>query len=491
MVRKNVISVCIQVLIVIIVLTGATLLAITIQEMNFPAINAVVIYVLSILLVARFTRGYFYGVMASVIGIMLYNFFFTYPYYTLNVYHKSDIITIMVMLSASILTSTLTSKLLRSSKLAEEREAQTNMLFQITSAIAKASSVSDVAAVSVQCLSNLLNSDIMCILTENTEGNMMLYQAHAGDRHIQTREIEQALIDEFTAGKKVVPIGDQSTQYGVLCLPVRTASVLQFQDGLVPAIVMQIFIAMERERFSEEKKQVKIEMEHEKFRANLLRAISHDLRTPLTGISGTAEFLMYNLEKEEDRNQAAGIFEEANWLSQMVENILSLTKIEEGRLSIRKQMEAIEEIIGEAVKHAVKIAGSRNITTDIPGEVLFVPMDGKLILQVLINLIDNAIKHTEPDGSILIRVRQENGRAWFYVSDNGTGIRQSDFQYLFDPFFASPSANNTGRAGVGLGLSIARAIVQAHGGRIFAENNESGGAVFRFYLPIEGGTGDE
>ena len=488
---KNVKNAGIQLLVVFAALTGATLISLGIRDINMPAINAVVVYVLSVLLVARFTRGYFFGVLASIIGIMCYNFFFTEPYYTLNVYHNSDIITIAVMLSASILTSTLTSKLLRSTKLAKEREAQTNMLFQITSSLAKASGVSDVAAVSVQSISNLLDSDVWCILTANRDQKILLYQANSGARHVQTREIEHAQIEEYTAGKTVIPIGNQSTEYGILCLSEQTTSDHPIQEGLVRAIVMQILIAMEREKYSEEKKQVKIEMEHEKFRGNLLRAISHDLRTPLTGISGTAEFLMLHLEKEEDKNQAAGIFEEANWLSQMVENILSLTKIEDGRLTLRKQMEAVEEIIGEAVKHANKVAGGRHITSDIPDEVLFVSMDGKLILQVLINLIDNAIKHTSQDGTILIQVKKEPLRVWFCVSDNGTGIRQNDFPHLFDAFFVSKNANNMARDGVGLGLSIVKAIVQAHGGRVLAENNPDGGAMFRFYLPLNKGDDDE
>jgi K+-sensing histidine kinase KdpD len=137
------------------------------------------------------------------------------------------------------------------------------------------------------------------------------------------------------------------------------------------------------------------------------------------------------------------------------------------------------------------VAGERTITSDIPDKILLVSMDAKLILQVLINLIDNAIKHTETDGIIRMQVNQENSRIWFVVSDNGTGIRQSDFPYLFDPFFVSQSAGSTSRSGVGLGLSIVKAIVQAHGGSIFAENGEDGGAVFRFYLPVRECATDE
>jgi len=488
---RNLGSVFKQLLILISIFASASLIAFFIKNIGFPVINAVVVYVLSVLLVARFTRGYFYGILASFFCMASYNFFFTQPYYTFNVYDKSDIITISVMLIASILISTLTSKLLHASKIAADRESQTNMLYLITSSLAKASGVSDVAAVSVQCLSNLLDTDVLCIMSVESDNSMSLFQARKGDRRIQINEVDNKQVEEYSSGKKVIPIGDTNNQYGIICIPIVSSQESQEREKLVPAIIMQIQSAMDREKFSEEKKIVKIEMEHEKFRGNLLRAISHDLRTPLAGISGTAEVLMSNLEKEDDRNLAEGIFEETNWLTQMVENILSLTKIEEGRLVLRKQPEAIEEVVGEAVKHARKFAGQREIISDIPEDVLLLSMDGKLILQVLINLIDNAIKHTLPDGIIQIKVHTDKNRVWFRVADNGSGIKPGDMPYLFDSFFVAQENKGSSRSGIGLGLSIVRAIVQAHGGRIFAENDKNGGAIFRFYLPVKESAGDE
>jgi len=482
---KNMKNVLRQMLTVVGILAGASLLAVFIKSIGFPVINAAVVYVLSVLLVARFTRGYVYGILASVLCMANYNFFFTQPYYTFNVYDKSDIITISVMLIASILTSTLTSKLLHASKLAKDRESQTNMLYQITSSLAKASGVSDVAAVSVQCLSNLLDTEVLCIMSAGQRSTRSLIQARRDDRRIKISEVNNAQISEYSFGKKVIPIGDPSNQYGVICIPVTVSEESREREKLVPAIVMQIQIAMDREKLSEEKKIVKIEMEHEKFRGNLLRAISHDLRTPLAGIAGTAEVLVTNLKDEGDRSLAEGIFEETNWLTQMVENILSLTRIEDGRLVLQKQPEAIEEIVGEAVKHARKIAGQREIISDIPEDVLLVSMDGKLILQVLINLLDNAIKHTPFDGVVQIKVHTDKNRVWFRISDNGSGIKETDMPYLFDSFFVAQEAKGSSRSGIGLGLSIVRAIVQAHGGRVFAENDSRGGAVFRFYLPVK------
>jgi len=483
-------SVGIQSFLVLLILTGVTIITLILREIGVAETNVVVVYVLSVLLVARFTKGYVYGIAASVLAIISYNFFFTEPYHTLNVYHMSDVITIAVLLAASFLTSTLTSKLLLATRLAKEREEQTNILFQITSSLAKASGVTDVAAASVLCLSNLLNTEVICITPSENEGKI-LFRASLGSGNVSIRDIGKEKIDVYTDNKEVIPIGDQSNRYGVICIPAISVKENPERRKLLPAIAMQIQIAMDRERLSEEKKRANTEMEREKFRSNLLCAISHDLRTPLAGISGTAEVLTYSLKEDADKNLAHGIYEEATWLTQMVENILSLTKLDDGKFILKKQPEAVEEIVGEAVKHIRKTAGLRDLIVEIPEDILIVPMDAKLILQVLINLLDNAVKHTRHDGCIRIKVTSNKQEVWFQVSDNGTGIKQTDLPYVFEAFFSKETRKEDARKGIGLGLSIARAIVKAHGGRIFAENNPDHGATIRFSLPMKESGHDE
>lgn len=483
-------SVGIQFFFVLLILTGVTIITLILREFGVAEINVVVVYVLSVLLVARFTKGYAYGIVASVLAIICYNFFYTEPYHTLNVYHMSDVITIAVMLAASFLTSALTSKLLLATRLAEEREEQTNILFQITSSLAKASGLTDVAAASVLCLSNLLNTEVICIVPSENDGKT-LFRSSPGTGNVTIRDIGKEKIDVFTDNKEIIPIGDQSNRYVVICIPTMSVQENPERRKLLPAIAMQIQIAMDRERLSEEKKRANTEIEREKFRSNLLCAISHDLRTPLAGISGTAEVLTYSLKDDTDKSLAHGIYEEATWLTQMVENILSLTKLDDDNFILRKQPEAIEEIVGEAVKHIRKTAGSRDLIVEIPEDILLVPMDAKLILQVLINLLDNAVKHTKPDGSIQIKVSSNKQDVWFQVSDNGTGIKKSDLPNVFEAFFSKETRKEGARKGIGLGLSIARAIVKAHGGRIFAENNPDQGATFRFSLPMKVSGHDE
>lgn len=304
---KNAGSVGIQSFLVLLILAGVTIITLILRGVGFAEVNVVVVYVLSVLLVARFTKGYVYGIVASVLAIICYNFFYTEPYHTLNVYHMSDVITIAVMLAASFLTSTLTSKLLLATRLAKEREEQTNILFQITSSLAKASGLTDVAAASVLCLSNLLNTEVICIVPSENDGKT-LFRSSPGTGNVTIRDIGKEKIDVFTDNKEIIPIGNQSNRYGVICIPTMSVQENPERRKLLPAIAMQIQIAMDRERLSEEKKRANTEIEREKFRSNLLCAISHDLRTPLAGISGTAEVLTYSLKDDTDKSLAHGIY---------------------------------------------------------------------------------------------------------------------------------------------------------------------------------------
>ena len=245
-------------------------------------------------------------------------------------------------------------------------------------------------------------------------------------------------------------------------------------------------LAVERFRATREQLRYREESEQERYRGNLLRAISHDLRTPLSGIMGTSEMIRDMSEKEDPRRELAqGIWEDADWLHSLVENILNLTRLEEGRLVLQKQPEAVEEIIGNALEHIAKRAPEREIGVDIPDELLLVPMDARLIVQVLVNLLDNAIKHTAAEREIRIAVQREGTDAVFRVSDRGEGIAPADLPHIFKMFYTSQHNRADAKRGIGLGLAICDAIVGAHGGTIQAENRAGGGAVFRFTLPME------
>ena len=252
----------------------------------------------------------------------------------------------------------------------------------------------------------------------------------------------------------------------------------------------QVAVARENEQLarqlSMEQERIQFAMEKEQMRSRLLRSISHDLRTPLTGIAGASSLIAESgqeLDRDSIVSLARDINDQSDWLIQMVENILNMTKIDSGNLVVEKLPEAVEDIISNAVAHVKGRRQNRKIEIQVPDTVFIVPMDGKMMVQVLVNLLDNAIKHTREDGRILVRIEQKDGMIWFYVEDNGTGIDDSIKDRLFEEFTTfRPVSQDVGK-GIGLGLAICRAIVNAHGGSIYGENREEGGARFAFCLP--------
>lgn len=229
------------------------------------------------------------------------------------------------------------------------------------------------------------------------------------------------------------------------------------------------------------------ETAQERYRANLLRSISHDLRTPLAGIIGASEMLMSMSDAGDPRFPLAeGIHKDADWLHSLVENILNLTRLQDGQLAICKVPEVVDEIIESALSHIQKRYPDREITAILPDDLLFVPMDAHLIGQVLVNLLDNAVKHTTLDNNIEISANKNGDEAIFAVRDNGEGIPETELSHIFQAFYTRQNNRGDAQRGIGLGLTICEAIVNAHGGTIRAVNRSDGpGAEFVFTLPLE------
>lgn len=233
----------------------------------------------------------------------------------------------------------------------------------------------------------------------------------------------------------------------------------------------------------------RMEAEKEKMRSNLLRSVSHDLRTPLTSILGTTSALLDNGDKipqEKQRELLSECHDDAEWLIRMVENLLSVTRMNSNDTKIVKSMEAVEEVVGEAIRKFNKRFPDTLVTVEAPAELLLVPMDAILTEQVIINLLENAVIHGKSLQTIHLTVSKTEDYAIFDIHDQGVGIREDMFEHLFDGYFSSSNeADITGKRNMGIGLSACAAIVSAHGGTIAAQNHIQGGAVFRFTLPLK------
>jgi two-component system, OmpR family, sensor histidine kinase KdpD len=479
----------------------ATLISEGFRNLGYSEVNYILTYNLGVVLIAYFTDGYFYCVAASFISMLAYNYFFTIPYYTLIAYSPEYPVTFISMLISALIASTLTTRVKRESRRAENREKRIQILYKLEKNLLTVNSKPQLLKIAAKDIGALFGASVM-IAAADLGGELSMRHVVGADIFQDEKE-KTAMLETFQSGMACgaggelyssceayyLPVMGPSGTLGVIgiAFPGRLA-LSESQKLFLNAVTAQIALAMERERLYEKQQRVKLEVERERLRGDLLRSVSHDLRTPLTGMLGSVGTLLDHYDVLDDtvrREFLADVYSEAEWLSTLVENVLSLTRLENQRVKLTKQPEAVEEIVAEAVSRVKRRSGKHAIAIDIPGELFMVPMDGTLIEQVLVNLLDNAIQHTPEDAGIRIVVRREASRAVFEVGDRGIGIPQEALPRLFDRFYTR-QATETERKGAGLGLSICKAIVEAHGGVISAQNDPAGGALFRFTLPLEG-----
>ena len=393
------------------IVAAATLLGKGFVILGFPETNIVVIYLLAVLLTARFTSGYQYGVLSAVVSLLCFNYFFTEPYHTLSVDDPSYLITFTIMLITSLLTSALTTKEKLLTKEANEKGEA--MYIQQVGEEQIHRNISEPEELRRR-FSNLRTESVR-------EEDGWYYPINGSESLLGIVKIEKNVPEEELESKK----------------------------NLLHSVLENISMAMERIEVTVARIKDRENMERERERANLLRAISHDLRTPLSGIMGTSEMLI-DMTKKDDRRQELlrGIYQDADWLKSLVENILSLTRLQDGKILIHKEMEAIEEVIGCAVAHIERSYPDREIQVEIPDDFRLVPMDAKLIEQVIINLLDNAIKHTKKEEMITVCAAYENQTLLVIVRDEGEGIAQEDIPNLFQIFYTSKTRSADGRRGV-------------------------------------------
>lgn len=240
-------------------------------------------------------------------------------------------------------------------------------------------------------------------------------------------------------------------------------------------------------RNAREKENAAVMVKNEQLKANLLRGISHDLRTPLTSIMGNASNLLSNgsMFDEETRKQIYGdIYDESLWLVNLVENLLSASRMESGAVKLNISTELVEEVVAEALRHTDRRREEHTIQVEGEDELLLAKMDPKLIVQVIINLVDNAVKYTPPGSEIYIRFGREDAWAWIQVEDNGPGIPDETKDQIFEMFYTGGKYSADSRRSLGIGLALCRLIVNAHGGTIQVRDHQPHGACFRFTLPL-------
>lgn len=486
-------------------LIATTLLSLALRVFDIGDQNMIMVYILCVLVISRATVGYAYGIIASVISVLTFNFFFTEPYFTFNAIQAGYPITFVIMLLVALITSALTVRVKTQAKLAVERERRTDVLYEINKKLLATRGLEKIVALANDYIVNLFGRSVVFYTADPEQGSAGNFAQAPEDEDASflLTEDEKAVahwvfINQKRAGAgtdtlmgagafymPIIAQGRVLAVMGIFC----SKGILNHNNRLFLRMIgSQVAMALERQRLSDEQRSILVESEKEKMRSNLLRAISHDLRTPLTGILGASSAILENddyLDKPTRNKLIWNIKEDSQWLIRIVENLLSVTRINEGTMNVAKVPEAAEEIIAEAVTRIRSRFPQRRISVQVPDELLMVPVDGTLIAQVLINLLENAIKHSPNESLIEVYLKKNGAYAIFEVLDEGSGISKEDFPYLFESYMPNSTKSPDSSRGMGIGLSICMSIIKAHSGKMEAENRKEGGAIFRFTLPLE------
>lgn len=484
------------------VLLAVTLVGYVFFLLGFTEANIITVYILGVLIISIITSSELCGLLASVVSVLVFNFFFTVPRFTFHFHDSSYPVTFLVMFGASLMTGSLAARLKDNAKQSAEAAFRTKILFETNQLLQKERDGWSVALAAAGQLLKLLKRDIVIYLSE---GDSLLEPRllSAGDKEnrelVSEKEREAArwvFKNNKMAGAATDTLRDRKCLYlairvnqqvyGVAGISMDERGLDSFENSVVLSILGECALALENIKNAKEKEEAAILAKNEQLRADLLRAISHDLRTPLTSISGNASYLMSDYEKLDDesrRQMFADIYDDSVWLINLVENLLAVTRIEEGRMNLNQSAELMDEVIAEALSHVNPRGKEHVIQAGSSEEFIFAYIDAKLMVQVIINLVDNAVKYTPPGSRIDIYTEKKDGMVRVSVSDSGPGIPDDQKEKVFDMFYSGANKIADSRRSLGLGLSLCRSIVNAHGGAIWVRDNEPEGAVFTFTLP--------
>lgn len=484
------------------ILLGAVIIGLILYNLGFSESNIITVFILGVLLISNKTSGYIYGGFASLASVVLFNLLYTDPRFSLNFYNPGYLVTFVIMMTSALVTSTLTNKVKYQANVSAVIANRTNILLEASRDLERSDNLADIILTAQRQLYKFLKKPIIIYQVENEDiKSIYNYKYDDGseiDREyasedekgvvawtIKNKKRAGANTDTIPGAKAMyIPLVGQENVMAVIGIVMGENEVIDSSEkSLLEAMISQISFAIEKYNLNESKKNALMQAENERFRANLLRAVSHDLRTPLTSISGSASSILNNnFDEETKRKLTLDIYDDSIWLINLVENLLSVSRLDNGNVKLNTEPQLIEEIINEALQHVNRKISDYDVKINIKDDLLLVDVDVRLIVQVMINIIDNAIKYTEIGTEIRIDVFTKGKKVIVEVIDNGIGINKQDQECIFDMFFTIKGNKVDSRRGLGLGLALCKSIINAHGGEIYVRNNYPHGTVIGFTL---------
>ena len=474
------------------------------SRLGFIDANIIAVYLLSVLLTSIFTSGYTCGILASFLSVILFNYFLTEPRLSLLAYDSGYPITFAIMLGIALLTGTLAAKLKAHAQLSARDAYRTKVLFDTNQQLQKAATPENVYQMTATQIQRLMQRNILIYPAHN--GVLLAGSFYPADGSSpqnvpdaeqepdvvhwvwQNRKRAGATTTHFSKARYLyLAIRTQQQAYGVIGISIMGKPLDAFESSISLSILGECALALDNLRNTREKEEAAVLAKNEQLRANLLRSISHDLRTPLTSISGNADTLLhcYNALDEPTRQRIfTDIYDDSQWLTGLVENLLSVTKITDGSVKLQLSDQVLEDVVSEALRHVDRKAEEHHIIVDCGEIPLLVRMDAGLIIQVVINLVNNAVKYTPAGSNIRITAIRREKAAEIRVSDDGPGIPDERKDRVFEMFFTGGNPIGDSRRSLGLGLTLCRAIVHAHYGEMTLKDNSPHGCIFSFTLPL-------
>lgn len=466
---------------------------------NFAPTNLVMVYMLgSAIAGLRFGRGP--AILSAVMNVLAFDFCFVPPRFSFSVMDAEYLVTFAVMLIVTLVIANLMASVRQQTRVAGARERRTFLLYAMSRELAATRGTGAMARVAVRHVAEVFRCTAVVLLPDDA-GKLRLPRDPPEPGSFQGADlsIAQWVLDHGrraglgsdtlpAAPALYLPLGGEDHRLGVLAvLPSNPRRVLlPEQRHLLETFSGQIGIAIERARLAEAAEASRVEAETETLRNTLLASISHDLRTPLSVIAGAASTLAEHsdeLDPSERKRLARSVENKARDMTDLVSNVLDLMQFESGRLTLRRDWQTLDDLVGAALSRMQDRVEPRTVVMQIPDEVPPVYVDANLVVQVFANLLDNVAKYTSPQTRVTIGATVFNDRVHVSFEDDGPGLPPGEQGRLFDKFQRGTDEGAT--IGAGLGLAICRAIVRAHGGEIGAEKSSGGGARFVFTLPLK------
>lgn len=470
---------------------------------GFSESNIITIYILGVLVTAVSTSGHLYGAANSLLSVLAFNFFFTEPRFTLQADGPSYPVTFLIMLSSSIIASSLASRVKEQARMAAEKSYYTELLLGSSQKLQTIRTEWDCLRLTAEQLSRMFDRPVIYAL--NDADKELDFRIEPADEHtllekLSTEEIGVAKWVQKNnkhAGATTNTLPDSKWLFlsvrgtrgvmGIVGVPIAGYVVPDaFEKNLMVALLGECALSQERIRLEEERNQIALQTQRESLQANLLRAVSHDLRTPLTNINGSVGILMgkdQTLKPEVREQLYTAIDDDTNWLINMTENLLAATQLETDRTKLKTAPELLEDLFQSAVRQLDRRARDHHISVDLEDQTLMASMNAGMIQRVIINMMNNAIQYTPKDSHIILSGTRRKDWVEISVSDDGPGIPDEAKKHLFDLFYTAEQGKPDSKRGLGLGLHLCQSIVNAHGGTITVSDHAPSGTTFRFTLP--------